>query len=631
MDYEKLGLKCGLEIHQQLDTGKLFCRCKSKLREDKPDFTVKRRIHAIGSELGEYDKAAVETYSRGYYYIYEAYRDNCCLVELDEEPPHKVNENALETVLKIALMVDANILDTLFVMRKAVVDGSNTSGFQRTALVSLGGTLKVDNKDIGVLSIALEEDSARTISTNDEKKEITYRLDRLGIPLIELATAPDMKTPEEAKKVALKIGELLRRTCKAKRGLGTIRQDLNVSIAEGARIEVKGVQELDLIDQYVRREVQRQNALIEIKKELLEKGVTEKSFSGRVFDLTDIFKSSSAKMISKAAAKGMKVKGIKLPHFAGIIGREVQPGRRLGTEFASYVKARAGLRGIFHSDEDLTKHGISEKEIEAVKKTVSCSEKDAFVFVFGTEEQCRNSLKVVNGRAYCCTLCVPEETRNALGDGNTEYSRPLPGAARMYPETDLEVREIKVNYLKDLKNKLPPTVAEREKNYRKFGLSTNLIEGMKLDNHACFFERMVKKGYSATRVAILLLETFTKLKREGISVDEFSEEMIEEFLGAEKKGKFTKEVSVDVLKAWSSSPEKTLDEVIASLEIQVAGKGELEEVIEKIVEENILVVKEKKEHAIGALMGDAMKELRGKASGKEISEMLRKKISEKVK
>ena len=212
MDYKKLGLKCGLEIHQQLDTGKLFCRCPSKLREEKPDFKIERKIRAIGSELGKYDKAAVDAHSRNYKYIYEGYQDSTCLVELDEEPPHSVNKDALETVLKIALMVDAKILDTLFVMRKAVVDGSNTSGFQRTALISLEGALDIEGNKIGVWSIALEEDAARIISKNDEQKEIIYRLDRLGIPLIELATAPDMKTPEEAKKVALKIGELLRRT-----------------------------------------------------------------------------------------------------------------------------------------------------------------------------------------------------------------------------------------------------------------------------------------------------------------------------------------------------------------------------------------------------------------------------------
>lgn len=629
-DYGKLGLKCGLEIHQQLDTGKLFCRCPSKLRENKADFTIRRRLHAIGSELGEYDKAAVEAYSKGYFYVYESYLDTNCLVELDEEPPHHANREALETVLKIALMSDAKVLDTLFVMRKAVVDGSNTSGFQRTALVALGGNIDVGNKKIGLQSIALEEDASRIISKDDEKKEIIYRLDRLGIPLIEIATAPDIKTPEEAKSTALKLGEMLRITCKMKRGLGTIRQDLNISIAEGARIEIKGVQELEMIDEYVRREVQRQISLVEIKKELIKRGGSGK-ISSAIVDVTSALKNCSSKMISDALKKGKKVKCIKLEKFAGLLGRELQPEKRLGTEFANYAKARAGVKGIFHSDENLEKYGISKEEINAIKKAVSASEKDAFVFVFGTDTECENALKAVSERAAQCAFGVPEETRNALPNGNTEYSRPLPGAARMYPETDLEVKIIEKSYLQNLKKELPLEVSEREKIYAKWGLSKNLIEGMKLDNWACFFEKKAKEGYDATKVAILLLETLTTLKREGVNVENFSEEMIGEFLKAEKEGKFTKEVSNDILRAWAKEPEKTIDEIIEKQGIGKAGKGELEKIIGKIVEKNASLIKDRGDYAVGALMGEAMKELKGKASGQEISEMLRKKIAEKGK
>ena len=200
----------------------------------------------------------------------------------------------------------------------------------------------------------------------------------------------------------------------------------------------------------------------------------------------------------------------------------------------------------------------------------------------------------------------------------------------MYPETDIEVKVIDAKYLNSLKSALPLTVSERETLYKKYGLSKNLIEGMKLDNWACFFEKKVKEGYDATRIAIVLLEDLTKLKREGIETENISEEMISEFLKSEKNGKFTKEVSLDVLKKWASYPEKSIDEIISSLEIKKAGKNELEDVIEKIISKNESLVKEQGERAIGALMGDAMKELKGKVSGQEISEILRKKIREQV-
>jgi glutamyl-tRNA(Gln) amidotransferase subunit E len=238
MDYSAIGLKCGLEVHQQLDTGKLYCRCPSLLREGKPDFVFRRRLRASASEMGEIDRAAAEQSGRGMLFEYNSFKDCCCLVEADEEPPKPTDPQALETVLKISLMCNASVFDELFAMRKIVVDGSNTTGFQRTMLVAENGSLDLGKKKIGIQTIVLEEDACRPVEKTADK--VVYSLDRQGIPLIEIATAPEIRSPEEALECALKLGELLRRTCKAKRGLGTIRQDINISIEGGARVEIKG-------------------------------------------------------------------------------------------------------------------------------------------------------------------------------------------------------------------------------------------------------------------------------------------------------------------------------------------------------------------------------------------------------
>ncbi|UZE93900.1 MAG: Glu-tRNA(Gln) amidotransferase subunit GatE [Candidatus Pacearchaeota archaeon] len=265
MDYEKIGLKSGIEIHQQLDTHKLFCECPSLLRKDDPDIIIKRRLYAAAGETGKVDVAAFYEQSKQKEFVYEAYSNSTCLVELDEEPPHQINEEALRIALQISLLLNAKPLNVTQVMRKTVVDGSNTSGFQRTLLIARNGFIDVKGKRIGIQNICLEEDSARIIKKTD--KEVTFRLDRLGIPLVEIATSPDIKNPEEAKLVALKIGEILR-SCKVKRGIGTIRQDVNMSITNRPRIEIKGVQDPRLIDKTIETEIERQLKLKKQKKKL---------------------------------------------------------------------------------------------------------------------------------------------------------------------------------------------------------------------------------------------------------------------------------------------------------------------------------------------------------------------------
>ena len=254
LDYQKLKFKSVLEIHQQLDTNKLFCNCKSILRNDKPDFEINRRLHAVAGESGEVDIAAKYQASLNKKFIYQGY-DSTCLIELDEEPPHEINKKALSIALQVAILLNCKIIPISQIMRKTVIDGSNTSGFQRTVLIARDGYIETSIGKVGIDTLCLEEDSARKVDSDG--KNVVYKLDRLGIPLIEIATAPDIKTPEQAKEVALYIGNILR-SCEVKRGIGTIRQDVNISIRNESRIELKGMQNMKIFVKAIKNEIQRQ-------------------------------------------------------------------------------------------------------------------------------------------------------------------------------------------------------------------------------------------------------------------------------------------------------------------------------------------------------------------------------------
>jgi len=316
VDYRKIGLKVGLEIHQQLSSEKkLFCDCKTELFKGDPEITFLRRLRPTQSELGQVDPAAFFEFQKGVKILYEANKDTACLVEMDEEPPHNLNREALETALIISLMLQAKPVDEIHVMRKTVIDGSNTTGFQRTCVVAFNGEIETKEKTVPIQHVGLEEDAARKMGENNNV--LRYRIDRLCIPLVEVATAPVIYTPQEAQEVALAIGRILRATGKVKRGLGTIRQDLNISIPNGALVEIKGVQELELVSLVVENEVQRQLNLLKIRDELAKLGVKEEEIKDEFVDVTHIFENTKCKVIRSALEKGKRVLAVKLPKFEG--------------------------------------------------------------------------------------------------------------------------------------------------------------------------------------------------------------------------------------------------------------------------------------------------------------------------
>lgn len=604
LDYKKLGLKCGIEIHQQLEGKKLFCGCPTLLREDKPDFTIKRYLRAVAGELGTLDIAAIEEAAKKRHYLYEFYKTTNCLIEIDEQPPNEINPEALETALLVGKLLNIDFVDRIEVMRKCIIDGSNTSGFQRTALIGANGYIKLnEGKKIGIATLILEEDSARII---EEKPEyVVFRLDRLGIPLLEISTVPEISSPEECKQAAEKIGMILRSTAKVKRGIGTIRQDINVSIAGGNRVEIKGVQELNLIPKIVELEALRQLKLLEIKKALEERGVKE--VKSKIYDLSLVLSSTDSKIIRSVLGAGGVVLAIKLEGFASLLGKEVQPGRRFGTELADRAKVLAGVGGIIHSDE-LPAYGISKEEVDLIKRELGCGEQDAFVLVVDKKEKAVKALNEVLIRAHEALVGVPNEVRKPLPDGTTCYERRMPGAARMYPETDIPSIVISKDLIAKIKT--PELIEKKIDRYIKIGLSKDLAELLVRSDKSSIFDAFVKKF---KRIAPSYMAEILATSREAIKsiygIDIFpTNEDFETIFENLDKGVISKEVVLEILKE-----QKPVREIVSKY--RQISEEEAKKILEAIVASNPKAPPQ-------ALMGMAMKELRGKISGEKVAKML---------
>jgi len=629
VDYAKIGLKVGLEIHQQLDTSeKLFCSCGPELFKEEPTITFLRRLRPTQSELGQVDPAAFFEFQKGVKILYEANNETSCLVEMDEEPPHQLNPEAVEIVLSAALLTNAKPIDEIYVMRKTVIDGSNTTGFQRTCVVASNGEIMVKGKKIPIQHIGLEEDAARKIG--EEGNIIRYRIDRLGIPLIEIATAPVIYSPKEAEEVALAIGRILRATGKVKRGLGSIRQDLNVSIPDGALIEIKGVQELELVSVAIEREVERQLNLLEIREELRKSEAKPEDVKDNFVDVTSIFEKTECKVIKTALGKGKHVFAVKLPKFNGLLKKELTVGIRLGSEMADRARFWGRVGGIFHTDE-LPAYGTTKDEVDKLRQTMKTAEDDAVVFVADMKENAVDALKAVVERAKEAFKGVPDETRAANPDGTTRYMRPRPGAARMYPETDVPPIQVKAEYIAKLRSRLPELPEQKMKRLMKdYGLNEKLAKQVLDSEYGQLFEVIVQESkVSSTTAAVALTETLKALKREGVTVENVSDGQLKELFKFVGAGELAKEAIPDVLGWLAKNEGASVSQAVEKLELGTLPHEELERIVDDALRDNQILVKERGASAFGALMGIVMGKVRGKAKAEVVTELLKKKLKQR--
>ena len=686
LDPEQLGFMCGLEIHQQLATGKLHSRQPGILYDhtintipaDWP--RVSRHLRAAEGEAGEVDVAARFEARRNRSFVY-VQSPNAGLIELDEAPPLGHDSDAIDISLTVAAMMQMKPVPMMQAMRKTVVDGSNTSGFQRTTLVATGGAVQTADGAVGISLLCLEEDSARKLDTQPGKhgEQVIYTLDRLGVPLIEIATEPEVQSPEHAKQTAIALGQLLRDTRRVKRGLGTIRQDLNVSLGCGDRVEIKGCQDLSWIPRIIRLEMARQLHFYRLANELRaaaslpnlpnhrddDDSEVEGTVAAAVADLLPIslvdvsggFTASESKMISDSLADGAAIIGLRLPGFAGKLGNKQLDSEgsqlpRLGRELAAAAKL-AGVRGIFHSDE-LPAYGITESEVAAVGKELGCSKDDAFALCAAPAWQAELALESVVRRARQAYHRIPQEVRNVVvkkgepEDGTTNAMRPLPGGARMYPETDVPVFALSETHWSEISSNLPPSVEQRRARLSACDISGNQVDAL-LGREEDELFHLGREGGLADGLgplpdkawAGLLLDRIQEavaVEANAPSAELIPLALIGYCLEAREAGGITREGLVPLVVRmlssgdWDSKSDDSaalkaaLSKRADELGVVPADSSDVEAVVDRILAERADFVAERGMGALGPLMGVVISELGGGADGKVVSAVLRQRL-----
>ena len=623
MENKQYELKVGLEIHQQLASStKLFCRCNG-FQGIGDEIYFNRILRPTQSELGKTDPAALFESRKAKKMNYIANTNTSCLVEADEEPPHEISQEALDIALTISYLLNSEPVDEIHVMRKLVIDGSNTTGFQRTVIIATGGKLQVEDISIPVLAVSLEEDASRIIEKNDD--ESTYSLDRLSIPLIEITLAPMKFNEEETEKIALTLGRLMRTTGKVARGIGTIRQDVNISIDGKNIIEVKGVQQLDMLTSIIEFENDRQENLVNIKNELLKRGLNKDDFSTKSVEVSNIFRNTESKLIKKVIQNNGKVTAIKAQKFNELIGKEKQKGTRLGRDISSLVKF-FGYGGIFHSDE-LPNYGITEDECKEINNILNNQKNDAFIILTGKSDNMEIAVKSIENRLKQCLVGIPAETRTPTEEGMTNFMRPRPGSARMYPETDIIPVRITDEKRSQIMESLPESYEQQINNYKRIGLNDKLSIQIFDSKYKSLFEKLVKEiDLTPNFIAAQLTETLINLSRNGVDISKIKDNDLELIFLEIQSGVIAKESFEEIIQNICNNKMK-LNDIITKMKDNKLSDQDIEKIIKEIIIQKKDIIEEKGQESFSILMGEAMKKLRGKVDGKKVSDKIRELLN----
>ncbi len=616
-DYEALGLRCGLEVHYQLDTKKkLFCHCPVRLQNRPPDAVIVRHMRPTLSELGEYDGTALMEFKTKKEVHYQLYYDSVCTYEMDDTPPFIINEEALEIVIEIALMLNCQIVDEVHVSRKQYLDGSIPTGFQRTIAVGVNGWISLNGRKIRVVQVCLEEDACREIS--DKGHVIVFRTDRLSVPLVEVITAPDMKTPAEACDADREIGRILRATRRVRRGIGTVRQDVNVSITGGTRVEIKGVPKTGLIGSLVHYEALRQKGLLSLKQEIIKRRIELKT---RIIDCTDLFAQSENNILRRLARQGYKVSSIVIPGFSDLLKWKISPHRTFKDELKGRVRVIACINEepILFSQERPDFNGSWEEKWRLVRKRLNASDNDAVIIVSGPEKDVCTALSEIDSRVAESKKCVPNETRQVLKGGETDFERILPGPNRMYPDTDSAPIPISDSMLKRIQAILPVSPVEWRKRCEGILKQQTINQLMDMDRIDVFWKVLTSSNCDPKLLAYTLTSTLPFLRRAGFNVSAISEEALIELFKLYTEGKIIREAVPEALRKMSHN--QSIEDLLADGVDKRIREIELQKIVRNAVEESGFQVRDKeKRHRY--LIG-VIKERVGKAiSGKMVARAL---------
>lgn len=634
-EYGALNFKAGIEIHAQLtSTQKLFCHCPAVLTQAKPLDIVRRKFRPVIGEMGVYDPALLIEFKKDHTIFYEAF-ETICTYELDETPPFSINTDALYEGIKLAKMLNCHIVEETNVCRKNYLDGSVPGGFQRTTLVGYDGYItfkpnkskKNGEKRLSITWLYVEEDAARKNNVLTKGKDVYFKLDRLGIPLVEIVTYHNLTSPTEVVQAARTLGMLIKSSGSVRKGLGALRQDINVSIGEGDRVELKGIQLLQLIPVAIDLEIQRQIGLVTIKKELEKRQVKPGDISLHLMDVTDVFKKTTSKIIKSALRRKEKVFFLSLDRFQGLLGRELQPNKRFGTELSDRVRAFTNLKGLIHSDEDLVKYGFSQGEIKSLHAKSSHTN-SAFVLVIGAEEVARRALTFVHERVLATFEGVPQETRRVNAEGISTFMRDLHGRSRLYPDTDLPSIVIDHDRVLKIEKNLPEYFWDKiERISSTYGISAELAEDLVYDDKTELFEELMAKKAPTKTVITTLTQTLTAISREGVNIHAIHDQHLLEVFDALIQKQIAKEAIPDILTAVGKDPTREISEIITELGGGMS-QEDLEKLVHEILQQSHQLIKERGKKAESPLMGLVMKRARGKIDGKVVSETLRRLLQD---
>jgi len=566
--YAELGFRSGLEIHQQLKTKeKLFCRCPSGIyqKDGEYDAEVIRHMRPTLSEMGEYDGTALMEKKTRKNILYRIKYETACTYDIDDTPPFPLNQEALEISVRISLLLNLNIVGELHITRKQYLDGSIPTGFQRTAIVGIEGDISIKGRTIRIMQLSIEEDACREVSDIGHWR--VYTTDRLGMPLIETVTYPDMKTPDEVAEVCHYLRFLTRSTSQVRTGIGAAREDVNVSIAGGTRVEIKGVSHIKWIPELTHNEAFRQKALLHIKKRLSEQVGDPADwnifFSDVDFSSVDI----SYPPLQEARKQKHRLVVINLPHFKGVLSFFTQPGKMFADELSDRLKVIACLEkpNMLHTEQIEPVIGMAT--LKRIGEKLKAGPDDIQVLVWGPEEDIETALETIEERCRLAFEGVPNETRKANADGTTVFERVLPGPDRMYPDTDSAPIPINDELIEKQRLNLPLPVSDRQAQLEKWGIPVDTYCYILKRNLADLIEKVSDDfDIDPKFIGNLIGHTLRYIEGTDSSSTKFDYQRIYDLFAFIKEQKLSYEITKEMLPIVYQHPNMDFDSVLTTID-----------------------------------------------------------------
>jgi len=628
-DYAGIGFRCGLEVHRQLVTRtKLFCRCPAGRYSDRYDTEILRHMRPTLSELGEYDGTALMEKN----IHYRIHHDTVCTYEFDDTPPFFIADDALDAAIELALLLRLNLVNELHIARKQYLDGSIPTGFQRTTILGVDGWIPYKGRKIGIRQLGLEEDACREVS--DVGHDRVYLTDRLGMPLVEPVTEPDMRTPQEAVDVAWIIRKLCRSTGKVRTGYGTARQDVNVSVKGGTRVEIKGVPQIWRIPRLVYNEARRQCSLLYIRDELKRRGIAPDSLEYRVDDVTRVVARTRDEPIRSALDEGLRVKCVVLKGFGGLLNEETQEDTTFAKEFSDRIRVIACLNrlpNMVHSD--TASESLYGRDWQQLRKKMSANQNDALILVWGDEADTQTACQEIVIRAREAATGIPSDTRQALKDGTNGFERVLPGADRMYPDTDLPPLAIPPERVDQIRKRLPEYVWDREARYRAMGLADDMVEALSLSTYSDLFSRLVDElKINPTFAAVVLCQRLKAFRRQGLRPHRLTDDEITDVFKANADGRLAREGVVHILRRLldrrvrEPGERLSVSDVLDAVPDRPTSEKEcmvhIKTAVERLDHGRFPTSAKKHRYVMGLLMND----FRGRVDGRKVSQWVSEEL-----